>query len=387
MRTSRRHWLVGGTILAIAGAAWWLRPDPTEVQVSTVAPGVLRVTIDEPGLTRLPQHAQVNAPTSGRVAEARVTVGDSVGAGDPVAVLAPAPLDPRMLEEARASARAATAAREEAEARVRQVTTTWEEARRQRERVARLVEAGGAAPRELEAATDAEAIAGREVDAARARVRAARADERRAQVAARSDASPSGAALVIRSPIAGRVLRIFEDHERVVPAGTPLLEVGDPSRLEVVVEVLSRDAVGLAPGMAVLYRLPAGDTARGRVERVEPAAFTRISPLGISEQRVRVITRPVGPLPGVGDAYELPTALVVWEGREVLAAPASALVPVGDGWGVFVLRDGRTHRVGVTLGHRGTQAVEVVSGLAAGDRVVRLPDERVADGGRARERR
>ena len=383
----KRQQLIWGATLtaAVAGVALWLRPTPHDVDVVLVARDLLRVTIDEPGVTRLPDHAELSTPSSGRIEDLQFDVGDTVRAGQVVATLHPAPLDGRALDEARAMVRGAAATREEADALLRQAETALQEAQRERARVARLAEAGAVAPRDLEEAQTAESARARAVDAARARRRAAAEAERRAEIAART--GPGAGVITLRSPITGTVLRRFQDHDRVLPAGTPVFEIGDPSRLEVVLEVLSREAVALQPGLPVRYTLPGGDTAAGRVHLVEPAAFTKLSALGIAEQRVRVVTRPEGPLPGVGDAFELPAAIVTWEGRDVLAVPAGVLVPVGERWGVYLVRGGRALRQEITIGHRGTRTLEVTGGLSPGDSVILLPDERIADGVRVRPAR
>ena len=151
-------------------------------------------------------------------------------------------------------------------------------------------------------------------------------------------------------------------------------------------EVLSRDASSVVVGQVVLFELASGESAHGRVIRVEPAAFTRTSALGIDEQRVRVVSQPLAPMPGVGDAFELPSAIVVWEGEDVLSVPPSALVPMGEGWAVFVVRDGRARQQSIDVGHRGTQLLEVSKGLEVGDVVILQPDPRLRDGARVRPR-
>lgn len=372
-------------VAIVAALAWWLRPAPHDVSVVVIGRDILRVTIEEPGVTRMPNHAEITTPSSGYLALEALEVGDTVRAGQVVAVLHPAALDGRALDEARSQVRAAAAVREQAEAFVRQGEASLDAARRERTRTARLAEAGAVAPRALEDAQTAESLQVAAVEAARAQLRAAGEDERRAAVAART--GPGVGVVSLRSPMAGTVLRRFQDHGRVVPAGIAVFEVGDPTRVEVVMDVLSRDAVALQAGLPVRYRLPAGDTAPGRVVRVEPAAFTRTSALGIAEQRVHVVTRPDAVLPGVGDAFELPSAIVAWEGRDLVTVPAGALVPVGDGWGVFRITGGTARRQAVTLGHRGARALEVTQGLAPGDSVILLPDERIADGVRVRPAR
>ena len=392
MSVTRRQWAWLGTVAAAGALVLWLwRPSALDVDVAPVRARTIRVTVDEPGRTRMRRHTEVAAPVSGRLLEARVAAGDSVRAGDVVAELRPAPLDPRTEAEARAAARAAADAVNEAAARTRQSALALRDAQRDRQRLERLGAAGGASSRAVEAAVTAESIGVRELEAARAREAAARQEEVRARAALRGSgtgAAPGSGSLVrLRSPMSGRVLRMFQEHDRVVPAGTPLLAIGDVSSLEVVIEVLSRDAVSMHAGQPVLLRLPGGDSARVEVSRVEPAAFTKVSALGIEEQRVNVVARFPEPPRGLGDGYEVQASVVLWEGHDVLGVPAASLVPDGDGWGVYVVSRGRARLRPVTVGHRGTHEVEVLGGIAEGDTLVLHPDPRLADGARVSPRR
>lgn len=177
------------------------------------------------------------------------------------------------------------------------------------------------------------------------------------------------------------MLRIPERSERVVLAGTPLLELGDPAKLEIVADLLSSDAVRVMPGDAMLIEgWGGGTTLRGRLRRVEPSGFTKVSALGVEEQRVNVIGDFVD-LPGaIGDRYRVEVRIVVWEGRDVLQVPTSALFRHGDGWSVFVIEQGRARQRDVRVDHRGTFETEIVQGLNEGDVVVRNPSDRIADG-------
>ncbi|HKI85266.1 MAG TPA: HlyD family efflux transporter periplasmic adaptor subunit, partial [Thermoanaerobaculia bacterium] len=192
--------------------------------------------------------------------------------------------------------------------------------------------------------------------------------------------SGRNAALAIRAPADGLVLRKFEESERVVPAGTPLVEIGDPSNIEVVVEVLSTDAVGIRPGMAMIVEAGGDETVQGRVRVVEPAGFTKISPLGVEEQRVRVVGDLLAPAPGVGDRFRVIAKIVLWHGEDVLKAPSGAIFRYGEGWGAYSVRAGRARLVELTVGHRGPDESEILAGLAAGDEVIAYPGERVEDG-------
>jgi HlyD family secretion protein len=183
--------------------------------------------------------------------------------------------------------------------------------------------------------------------------------------------------------VTGRVLRVIEESERVVPVGAPLLEIGDPRALEVVVDVLSADAVKVRPGADVVFEDWGGErTLEGRVRLVEPSGFTKVSALGVEEQRVNVIADFVEPPAMLADGYRLEARIVVWEGADVLTIPASALFRRGGTWEVFAVVDGRARRRGVTLGHRTPARVEVIGGLDAGDVVVLHPSDLVGDGTR-----
>jgi HlyD family secretion protein len=184
----------------------------------------------------------------------------------------------------------------------------------------------------------------------------------------------------VRSPAAGRVLRVFEESARVVAVGTPLLEVGDPADLEIVVDVLSADAVKVRPGAEMRLEAWGGDEPlRATVRLVEPSGFTKLSALGVEEQRVNVIGDFVEPPGALGDGYRLEARIVVWRGEDVLRCPASALFRRGEQWHVFTAERGRARLVPVAVGHRGIDAVEILSGLAPGAVVILHPTDKLAD--------
>ncbi|MFN8582466.1 MAG: HlyD family efflux transporter periplasmic adaptor subunit [Gemmatimonadaceae bacterium] len=177
---------------------------------------------------------------------------------------------------------------------------------------------------------------------------------------------------------------MFEEHDRVVAAGTPLVEVGDPSSIEVVIPVLTRDALSVTPRLPVRLRLGEGRTVRGEVVRVEPAAYTKLSPLGVEEQRVNVRARFLEAVSGVGDGYEVHASIVTWQTDSALSVPVTGLVPHDTGWAVYVVSRGRARLNPVAVGRRGGMAAEVLTGVAAGDTVVSYPDERLSVGTRLR---
>jgi HlyD family secretion protein len=191
----------------------------------------------------------------------------------------------------------------------------------------------------------------------------------------------------LRAPVAGRVLRVIEKSERVVPAGAPLLTLGDPKQLEIVADVLSTDAVKIQPGMPVLLEGWGGDhPIRARVRLVEPGGFTKVSALGIEEKRVNVISDFVDPLGPLGDGYRVETRTVIWSAEKVLKVPQSALFRQGQSWSVFVIEDARAKRREVEIDQRNESEAQVLRGLANGEEVILHPSNQVSDGVRIRTR-
>ena len=388
---TRRWWVYAG--LAVTGAAalvYALLPTPIEVDVATAARGPLMVTVDEDGETRARDRFVVSAPVAGRVARIELREGDPVDAGQEVARIWTLPLSAREREEQMARIVAAEALEREAEERVRRVETDYAQARRERERMEQLERRGMVAHQQAEQAIVAEQTQANALEEARFRERSAAADAEAARAARlaldEQQTGPEGS-VRLRSPVAGRVLRIPERSERVVQAGTPLIVVGDPTRLEVVIDVLSTEAVKVEPGMDVLLEGWGGDqTLDARVRVVEPYAFTKVSALGVEEQRVNVIADFVDPPGRLADAYRVDARIVVWKADDVLTVPASAVFRRGEGMGVFVIDRGRARRRTVTVGHRNPAAVEVLDGLRAGDVVIRHPPNAVDEGTRVRPR-
>ncbi len=380
-----RHWPLGVAALC-AGVLirWWVRPDPVVVEGFVVATGPLRQTIDEDGETRVHDRYVVAAPITGRLRRTLLRAGDSVRQGALVGWLEPAPLDSRLRRQAAAQLDAAEDARQTAEAQLLAAEATLEQAARARSRAESLAVAGHLAPVQREEAEVLETTRRRELEAARARARTAGHEVERARAgllaASEPGDSPAGRTPIF-SPVPGRVLRILEESERIVAAGTPLLEVGDPSRLDVVADLLSTDAVRVSPGDTVLVeQWGGGQTLHARVQRVEPSGFTKVSALGVEEQRVNVIaelTDPPGPL---GDRYRVEVRVILWGAGQVLKAPLSALVRQGPDWMVFVVSGGRATARRIAVGHRGADDIEVVGGLSAGELIIRYPSDLIRDG-------
>jgi HlyD family secretion protein len=385
---------------ALLALAWLvLRAPAVPVELGEVTRGPLRVTVDEEGETRVRQRFTVAAPTTGRLLRIELDEGDPVQAGAVVARIVPSPLDPRDEAAAQARLEAAEAQQSAADARRALSQAALAQARRDAERAARLREAGTIsaeaheqarlaqtrAQEETRAAGFALEAAKHEVQAARAALISARPAGPRPGPAGDGCGDGSAPCVDVRAPVAGEVLRVREESERIVLAGTVLLELGDPADIEIVADVLSADAVRIRPGAEIAVEEWGGDGAlRARVRRVEPSGFTKVSALGVEEQRVNVIGDFVDPPGGLGDGFRVEVRVVVWEAPDVVRVPGSALFRRADGWAVFVEERGRARLREVAIGQRGAFETEVRSGLAPGERVVLHPSDRLADGTRLR---
>ena len=386
----KRILLAAAGVSAVAAMVFFLLPAPLPVDGADVQEGPMQVTVDDQGETRSHDRFVLSAPVAGRLARIELHDGDAIAENQLVARIAPLPLSKRERDEVVARVASAEAVQREAEQRVRHADEDLAQARREHERVRKLVQDGFVAPQATEQAHNAEVTAAIEVEAARFRARAAAADVKvaRSALSAASAAERGAGGLVqVRAPMAGRILRIEEPSERVIAAGTPLLVIGDLAGLEIVVELLSSEAVKVAPGMPVLVEGWGGDRVlRAKVRRVEPYAFTKVSALGIEEKRVNVIADFVDPPGAIGDGFRVTARIVTWQAERVLKVPASALFRCATGWCVFVIEDGRARRRSIEVGRRNLVEAEVSGGLAAGQRVIRYPANEIDDGTRVRLR-
>ena len=385
MKLRRKHvvlFVILAVVLVLLVRAFM--PSPMLVDAGTAAVGSMRVTISEEGRTRVKQRYLITAPASGRLARPQWNEGDQVGRGDVLARITPSPLGSRESAEARARIEAAEALVREAEANVARARVEQEEAVSGRDRAEKLAASGSISRERLERAVHAATISERSLESALFRHRAAISSLEVAQaalLALREERGDAKAILSVVSPVDGQVLRLFEESERVVTAGTPLLEVGDPGEMEVTVDVLSTDAIRVDVGQAVWIEEWGGpEPLSGRVSRVEPAAFTRVSALGVDEQRVNVIVDLDETPPELGDGYRVTGRIVVWEKPDVLKVPSSALFRVDEDWSVFVVEDGVARTRGVTVGQQNGIEAEILEGIAAGALVILHPNPRIADG-------
>jgi HlyD family secretion protein len=439
-----RRWMYALGGLAVAGAAIALfRPTPTAVDLATVQRGELEVLVVEEGRTRVRDRFEISAPVAGRVRRIMLDEGDSIEAGQVVAQLDPLPLTSEVrslvaqieemraersgvetlrpkaeaLSQAEARIRAAQAAEAEAAARVREMEERLEQARRERQRAESLYEDGAIALQNLEDAqleetTRAQSleVARRTLDRAKAEVSAARDQFQQLQAEQQDpdyllqvyDARIRSleAELVnlvdeaqrteIRSPATGQVLRIQQKSEQFVEAGTPLLEVGNLNQLELVVDVLSSDAVQINPGDPVRIEQWGGGldtrTLTGHVHRIEPSAFTKVSALGVEEQRVNVIVDLTEIPTNLGDRYRTEAQIVVWRATDVLKVPIGALFRCDEGWCVFRVQNNQAHRTPIEIGQRNQLEAQVQQGLDLGEQVILHPSEDIQDGTRVRSR-
>lgn len=396
-----RIWLWGTlTLLLAAGLLYAFWPRPIPVDLAAVTQGPLSVTIDEEGETRVKDVYIVSAPLAGRLLRIEGDVGDPVEAAKTVVATIrpqqPTLLDVRSEREAEAAVKAAEAALELAIAERERARAELRFAGNDLERAQRLAERGNIAERALDQARldvrtreAALAAANATVQVRRFELETARAQLITPGAAAQSDGLQC--CVELQAPVDGRILKIIRESESVVEAGEPLIEIGDPARLEIVSDLLSSDAVRVAAGDAVMIeRWGGGAVLKGRVRRVEPAGFTKVSALGIEEQRVNVVIDFLDPHDAwrrLGHGYRVEVRIVVWQADEVVRVPIGALFREGEDWAVFVAANGRAVLRRVTLGQRNSEFAEVRDGLAANERVVVHPSDRIVDGARVVERR
>lgn len=363
----------------------WLRPTPTKVDVAVVSRAAMTVTVDGEGKTRVRDRYVVAAPVAGRLRRILLRRGDAIKSGQLIAQIDPlplSPLDPRQRAEAVARVNAAEDAKREIDRMVERNKATYDQARRELERSEVLVRDGYASRQELERSQTAVSTSLREYEAARSKAESAahEVEVARAALLARNQSSPA-ASVKVHAPTGGRVLGVVEESERVVVAGAPLVEVSNPSKLEVVIELLSTDAVKVSPGAKVFIEAWGGPEAlEARVRLNEPSAFTKVSALGIEEQRVNVIADLTAPSSVLGDGYRVEGRIVVWHSDSVLQVPVSALFRTGDVWSLFVVEDGQARLRTVEVGERTPFSAQIKSGVEADAVVIVHPANEITDG-------
>jgi HlyD family secretion protein len=385
---------------AVAGGiGWLLRPQAVPVDFATVERGPLRVTISDEGEARVREVFAVSAPVPGFLRRIEIHAGDTVTAYETVVAWIepsdPSFLDARSSAEARALVHTAEAARAHGAAEVRRAEAEDEFATAEHARIVKLEAQGVASQSALDAAARHARVARAALEEARAGL-AARDSElaaaRARLLAPRARSAPPKACdcVAVFSPVTGTVLRVVRESEGQILAGEIILEVGDPTNLEIAAELLSSDAVKVAAGQRALVDGWGGDRVLDAVvRRVEPFGITKVSALGIEEQRVNVLldlTEPRERWQRLGHGFRVEVSIITWEADAVAQVPYSALFRDGEAWAVFAVVDGRAALRRVKIGHENGVAAEVLSGLSVGARVVVYPSDRVVDGARLIER-
>ena len=382
-RTAR---LVTAAVVAVVvgGIAFAMRPKPVPVDTVSVATGAMSVTVDVDAVTRVRDRFTVTAPVGGMVQRLALREGDVVRSGDVVATIVTPPVFPAERRALVSRVDAARATLLQADARVTQATQALAQATRDDGRARALLEAGGISDRDAELAALTLTNRRTELGTVQAQRRIAVAELTQAQSALGAATGSDGATTPVRAPASGRVLGMPERSARVVAAGTPLLTLGDPRTLEIAADVLSSDAASVRRGQAVILRGWGGAPLRGVVRSIEPSARTRVSALGVEEQRLTVVIDVPDAPAMLEDGYRLDASIVVWNAPDVLTVPAGALLRSDDGWQLFVVREGRAERVPVRIGHVGSGAAEVLGGVRRGERVIVFPPDALRGGMRVR---
>ena len=403
---SKKHILmiVISAATAIAALLWAFTPNPVLVEVAEVTRGRFEQTIDEDGKTRVRERYIVTAPLTGRVQRIALKAGDAVKRGAVLAAMTPATppfIDARSERELQERVGAAEATLARANTQVEHARAELTQNRADAQRTRKLAAQGFISSTQLERDNLQVTLSARKTEAADFEREAARhqLDLARAALTRSRQAAQTGRGeqLDIRAPVSGRVLRVAQESEAVVALGAPLIEIGDPADLEVVIDVLSSDAQHIAPGQAVKLERQAGAannsaqnfTLEGHVRRVEPSAFTKVSALGVEEQRVNVIVDLVSPRAlwqNLGDAYRVDARIVVHSADDALKVPVAALFRDSKEWAVFVADGGVARQRAIKSSRRGGQEALVDKGLNAGERVIMYPGDAVRDGRRIRTR-
>lgn len=399
MKTVRRltYWIVGIAIVAVAGYLS-IRPRPVLVDVATIGSGPMDVRVEEDGRTRIRERYVVSTPLTGRLLRITFDVGDVVTAGQTVIARMeptdPELLDPRALAQARARVSAAKQRLQSAKADLAKSEAAVNFAETEMGRLRSLRKGNAASPSEFEQKqldfrlrTEEAKSAGFAVDIAEYELEL----ENAALMLTDPDrGTDSEMELSIKAPIDGRVLRINQESSAVVTAGSPLMEIGDPSDLEIVADVLSRDAVKVSPGDPVFLKHWGGDRdLNGRVRLVEPSGFTKISALGVEEQRVNVVIDLIDPPESrlqLGDGFRVDCEIVVWQAEHAVQVPTSSLFRVEGDWHVFTVNSAKAHLRPLTIGQNNGVVAEVIDGITEGTVVVTHPSDTIEDGVAVAER-
>ena len=378
-------------LIVFLGGIWAFWPRAILVDMAQVSTGPMEVSVTEEGEARVRDLFVVSAPTSGYLNRIEINPGECVYAGETrladIHSPAAAAQDVRTQAQLRAAAQSARAVLRMAEADVRLRQAELEQVVADRDRIRRLARTGTVSDQALERAEVSAKTHLAALAAANSAREVARFEIARSDAALIPSGAPSGdGAVGITSPVTGLVLRVLRDSEGPVAAGEPILEIGASSDIEVVIDVLSEDAVRVNAGTRVRVRGWGGPPQWARVERVEPYAFTKVSALGIEEQRTNVIVRFDSQMPGLGHGYRVRADIVVWERDDALRVPVSSLFKTANGWTVYRVERGRARLRPVVLGQMNGRQAELISGLSAGDLIVEHPSSALVDGAKVTAR-
>ena len=396
MASAMRRIAIGAVVAgAVAGLGWMAtRPEVIPVDIAQLDRGAIEVTINADGETRIREVFEVSAPVSGRLLRSPVMIGDAVVAGETVVARIepgePAFLDTRSQAQAEAAVAQAEAALALAQTQITMAELDLGHAQLQLNRLHDLYERGTIPQQQLENAELAVDVAAAGLDSAHASfdMRASELAAQRALLVPPDGAAEGGAegacCIELAAPASGEVLAVVNESARMVVAGAPIVSVGRKGDLEIAVELLSTDAMRILPGaVAHVERWGGGTALAAVVRRIEPAAFTKLSALGIEEQRVKVLfdfTTPEAERPPLGHGYRVHLRIVEWHGENVLRLPISALFRSNGDWAVFVVEAGVARLRIVEIGHRNTEHAEVITGVSAGETVILHPSDRISDG-------
>lgn len=385
-----RRLILGIAALSLAGLlVWAFMPRPIPVELAEVAPRTIEVAVEEEGEARIREVFTISATIGGKLQRIGLHAGDDVVANETVVAVigpaAPALLDARARAVAEATVAAAQSAVDLARAQVAQAEAAVEFTTAEADRSRALYERAAISARLLDTAILDQRTAKAALDSARANlsVRERELESARAVLGTPDFAAADACCVSLIAPVSGKVLRVLSEDEQVVAPGTPILEIGNPGNLEISVDLLSRDAVRVSAGAAAQITGWGGPPIPARVERIEPSATTRVSALGIDEQRVGVILTLEGDPQDwqlLGHGFRVIARITLWRGEDVLSIPVGALFRDGSDWAAYVVQDGRARLQTITLGERNEAMAQVLTGLAAGDAVIVHPGDTVADG-------
>lgn len=373
-------------LLIVAAVIFVLQPQPEPVEVAQVQRRAFAETIEEQGRTRAQRPYLVTAPIAGRLLRSELDEGDRVSEGQVVARIAPTPQDQRTTAYAQANLTTTQARFNAAEAALQEERSTLERNRSELARREQLFTDNLTSAEEVQAFRQLVTAGESRLAAARANLEAARSEIESARAfligaGAIGDGEPR--TFEVHSPASGTVYKVFEDNERVIQAGEPIIEISNRDRLEIVVDLLTQDAVRVEPGDPVRVTGWGGDfTIDAVVQSIEPAAFTKVSALGVEEQRVNVIAELLNVPDNIGAEYRVEVAIVTWQGQDVLTIPTSAIFQRANGWNTFVVTEGRTELRPLLIASRGRDFTQVVDGVDEGETVVVFPSDLINEGTR-----